>query len=984
MLPGAALIAAMLALPALAMAQGCNCGQTGLWDIGTGYLGSSSSPNFTASLTGGPVSYQLTVTGSTGTVWQQSSSVPPNWRFLGSNLFAVENYLSGSSQCDLYDLSKPGAPSVLSFSGGTGNVQLFGISPRGRFVYYGASNQWHILKAENLQEVYSFSWETTPALWPLWAPGDRAFWYSIASGSVDELHVHNMIYPGDVLVEGFPALLRVLFSPCGDAIGVFNGSTITNPGTDAELHSTYTGGVIGSVTVPANYSTLTVLTDGTEHYAEYTDGGGVHDVHLADNTATAACPAGPVMTGASASPSHGVGGQNFTITGTISEAAGFDGQSVTISDSGPVGGAGSLGIAWGQTSGSQILTTSQVFNTPDTVTITLSCNNSSAQTQYIIDPTPPKLYDLYFTPNAVDAGTQTTIEAGLDLAALAGGATVAISSSDPATLPVPASIPIAQGQTYNGADVTTPALVTDRSVTVTGSYSGIVKQTTLTIMGPRPQIFGTPDQCVIGGQVIHAALHISAAATPSGFDMPITSSDPAHAPAPASVHFATGVTLQSFSIPSYPVSSPTSVTFTAALNGVSQQFTVTLNPTQSFYTVMIPPLNPTEHYYWNRGNAINDNGQVVGATPSLITYTYSSYLWSSGPIAELPRLDGSLQSSSEAYAVNDAGVVVGAEGNRPFKWNGTTIVNLDPAEGGGATAVNAAGKVAGFANTASGSQAFMHDGTLHLLGTLGGANSQANGINSSDVVVGWANTADGHMHAFRWTQGTGMQDLGLPPGASDADASAINTGGTVVGHANVSGLQRACKWSGGTSSFLDASGSGMANAINDLNQIVGVSGGHPVMWDGATRTQLDILSGVCGWESTVIPNGINNHGQIIGTDESESGEFAWLLNLGAPAVAAVDPPLPREGAPTTLAVSVFGANPSHGSVSLRCALPELAPATLELIDLNGRRVSSRTLASGGMVQFVRMDETRSIAPGMYFARLSQGAHSRVARVVLVH
>jgi hypothetical protein len=31
-----------------------------------------------------------------------------------------------------------------------------------------------------------------------------------------------------------------------------------------------------------------------------------------------------------------------------------------------------------------------------------------------------------------------------------------------------------------------------------------------------------------------------------------------------------------------------------------------------------------------------------------------------------------------------------------------------------------------------------------------------------------------------------------------------------------------------------------------------------------------------------------------------------------------------------------------------------------------------------------MDETRSIAPGMYFARLSQGAHSRVARVVLVH
>jgi hypothetical protein len=229
-----------------------------------------------------------------------------------------------------------------------------------------------------------------------------------------------------------------------------------------------------------------------------------------------------------------------------------------------------------------------------------------------------------------------------------------------------------------------------------------------------------------------------------------------------------------------------------------------------------------------------------------------------------------------------------------------------------------------------------------------------------------------------------MQDLGLPAGASDAAATAINTGGTVVGYARVSGLQRACKWSGGTSSFLDASGSGQANAINDLNQIVGISGGHPVLWDGATRALLDALPGVCGWDSSVIPNGINNHSQIIGTDESESGEFAWLLNLGAPAVAAVTPPVPQEEAPTTLAVSVLGANPARGSVALRCALPELAPATVELIDVNGRRVSSRTLTSGGTVQFVQMDETRSIAPGMYFARLSQGAHSRVARVVLVH
>ncbi|MGH7740738.1 MAG: hypothetical protein ACRENS_01800 [Candidatus Eiseniibacteriota bacterium] len=985
-LAGAILAAAFLAMPTASHAQSCNCGQTGLWNIGTGYLGSSSSPNYSGSVTGGPVSYQLTVTGSSGTVFQQSYSFSPNWRFLGDHWLAVENYLSGTSQCDLYDLSLPGAPSVKSFSAATGNVQLFGISPRSRFIFYGAMGQWHILRADNLLEIYSFSWQTSPVLWPLWAPGYRAFHYALPSGALQELHVHNMLYPGDVLVEGFPALLKVEYSPCGDAIGVFNGSTITNPGTDAELHSTYTGGVIGSVTVPANYSTITVLADGTEHYAEYSDAGGIHDVHLADNTGTAACPAGPVMTSAVASPSHGVGGQPFTITGTISQPAGFDGQSVTISATGPVGGAGSLGISWGMTSGSQFQTTSQVFGSPDTVTITLSCNHTSAQTKYIIDPTPPKLYDLYFTPGAVDAGTQTTIEAGLDLAALSGGATVATSSSDPTTLPVPSSIPIAQGQTYNGVLVNTPALVADKSVTVTGSYSGVVKQTTLTILGPRPYFLGALDNCLVGGQVIHAALRISAAQTPGGFDLPVTSSDPAHAPSPAPVHFATGVTLHTLDIVTLLVGSPTSVTYTAAYNGVSQQFSVTLQPPQSFFTDLIPPLNPTDSYYWNRGNAINNNGQVVGAAASLVGPGYASYLWSSGPEVELPKLDSSLQSNSEAWAVNDAGVVVGSEDNWPFRWNGTTIVNLDPTDGGSALAVNAAGKVAGYANSVSGTQAFMHDGTLHLLGTLGGSSSQATGMNASDVVVGWANTADGHRHAFRWTQLGGMEDLGLPSGATDAVATAINAGGTVAGYAVVGGLQRACKWSGGTSSLLDAAGvSGQATAVNDQNQIVGTSSGHPVLWDGAARTLLDAMPGVCGWDQYVNPTGINNRGQIVGTrDDGDSNAFAWLLNLGAPAVTAVMPSVPQEEAPTTLAISIFGANPARGGVSLRCALPEMATATLELLDVNGRRVASRTLSEGGMVQFVEMDETHSIAPGMYFARLTQGAHSRVARVVLVH
>jgi probable HAF family extracellular repeat protein len=54
------------------------------------------------------------------------------------------------------------------------------------------------------------------------------------------------------------------------------------------------------------------------------------------------------------------------------------------------------------------------------------------------------------------------------------------------------------------------------------------------------------------------------------------------------------------------------------------------------------------------------------------------------------------------------------------------------------------------------------------LGHLGGGDSQAHAINNHGIVVGTSELPNGTSHAFRWTSAEGMVDLNtlLPPGAA--------------------------------------------------------------------------------------------------------------------------------------------------------------------------------------------------------------------------
>ena len=83
---------------------------------------------------------------------------------------------------------------------------------------------------------------------------------------------------------------------------------------------------------------------------------------------------------------------------------------------------------------------------------------------------------------------------------------------------------------------------------------------------------------------------------------------------------------------------------------------------------------------------------------------------------------------------------------------------------------------------------------MRSLGTLGGFGSGAMSVNTHRRVVGSSATADGHLLAFIWTPGGGMQPLPTL-GGNFGEADDLNEFGVIVGSSvTTKGTQRAAIW----------------------------------------------------------------------------------------------------------------------------------------------------------------------------------------------
>jgi hypothetical protein len=87
--------------------------------------------------------------------------------------------------------------------------------------------------------------------------------------------------------------------------------------------------------------------------------------------------------------------------------------------------------------------------------------------------------------------------------------------------------------------------------------------------------------------------------------------------------------------------------------------------------------------------------------------------------------------------------------------------------------------------------------------------------------------------------------------------------------------------------------------------------------------------------------------------------------------------------PTTLSVHAL-TNPACSKLEVRCDLPGLEPARLEVYDVSGRLVNHRdvAVASAGTMT-IEAGRGAAIGPGVYWVRVGQGLRTPVTRMVVV-
>jgi len=173
------------------------------------------------------------------------------------------------------------------------------------------------------------------------------------------------------------------------------------------------------------------------------------------------------------------------------------------------------------------------------------------------------------------------------------------------------------------------------------------------------------------------------------------------------------------------------------------------------------------------------------------------------------------------------------------------------------------------------------------LGRLpGGTLSIAYSINNHDVVVGYADTPTGNQ-AFIWDQVNGMRSLGTLPGGRNSYAFAINDLGQVAGYSDGNFGERAFIWDavngmrslGTLPGDLESQGWG----INALGQVIGRSslGADTRAFISDATGALHSLGDVPGGDGIrVVPNDVNDDGQVVGQSGGTSVPFIWDVTTG--------------------------------------------------------------------------------------------------------
>lgn len=193
-------------------------------------------------------------------------------------------------------------------------------------------------------------------------------------------------------------------------------------------------------------------------------------------------------------------------------------------------------------------------------------------------PTQPSLSSLSLNPTSVVGGNSSTGTVTLTAPAPSGGFVVNLSSSNTNVATVPSTVTVPAGATSANFTVSTQAVSSATSVTITASVGGVSRTATLTV-NPAPSVtlqsLTISPTSVWGGSTATGTVTLSGPAPAGGVVVQLRSSS-SRASVPSSVTIPAGATSARFTIQTRSAFSITTVTITATYNGVSRSAQLTV------------------------------------------------------------------------------------------------------------------------------------------------------------------------------------------------------------------------------------------------------------------------------------------------------------------------------------------------------------------------------------------------------------------------
>jgi len=307
-----------------------------------------------------------------------------------------------------------------------------------------------------------------------------------------------------------------------------------------------------------------------------------------------------------------------------------------------------------------ISTSSVTSTTVAGITATYGASSRS----YNLSVTPVALSSVT-APSSVVANSSSTGQVNLNGGAPAGGATVSISSANPAVLTVPASVTVPAGSFSSSFPITTLFVAAPTSVTITAAYLGVNRTDTVSVIPPVSISSISPPAGVAGNAItvtMNGSNFISGAT--------VNVNNPAITVSNIVIVSATQMRA-TFTIASNAAAAVASVSVTTA-NGTSNNISfvissaiftpIRINGGGTAYTDALGRLWSADSG-WSGGGAVNEGGPIVGTTdPSL----YQTAHW--GPRIGAGTLKYTFTVPNGNYTVNlkFSEPVLGIAGSRIF------------------------------------------------------------------------------------------------------------------------------------------------------------------------------------------------------------------------------------------------------------------------------------------------------------------------------